>query len=302
MAIVLITGGSGLIGRRLSLVLAQGGHTVRWLGRGPSNANKGYFNWDLACSIVDVDALTHVDHIVHLAGAGIADKRWTKARVQELIDSRAGSARLLLRAAREQGTMPKSLVSAAGVGYYGAMTGDHVFSENDPPGNDTIARISSDWESAVDEWSSHCRVVKLRTPLVLAREGGGLPKLVAPIRWGVGSAMGTGKQWLPWVHVHDLVRAYHQAIGDDRLEGAYNVVGGNATNAEIMRVAAKVLRKPFFLPNIPSAVLKLLFGEMADILLEGTRASSDRLLSTGFEFEYSDIDQALQGLLGSAPN
>ena len=260
-------------------------------------ASEGLFTWDLARGTMDVSALTAVDHIVHLAGAGIADKRWTKERVQELITSRVASVRLLLRATREHGAKPKSFVSAAGVGYYGAETSAHIYTETDPPGTDTIARISKEWESAVDEWAGHCRVVKLRTPVVLAREGGALPKLARTIRWGIGSPLGTGKQWMPWVHVDDLVSAYQRAISDDHMSGAYNVVGGNATNAELMRTMALVMEKPFFLPHVPGAALKVLLGEMADVLLEGSCASSERLLSERFAFKHASLEEALRDLL-----
>jgi uncharacterized protein len=297
MATILITGGSGLIGRRLSIAFQQSGHTVRWMSRRPSIASEGLFTWDLARGTMDVAALTGVDHIVHLAGAGIAAKRWNRNRVRELIESRTRGPRLLHRAFAQVQQWPKSFVSAAGVGYYGAATSAHVYTETDPPGKDTIARISKEWESVVDEWAGHSRVVKLRTPVVLAREGGALPKLARTIRWGIGSPLGTGMQWMPWVHIDDLVCAYQRAISDDHMSGAYNVVGGNVTNAELMRTLALVMAKPFFLPHVPGAALKILFGELADVLLKGSRASSERLLCEGFAFKHVSLEDALRDLL-----
>ena len=170
------------------------------------------FAWNIEKGTLDEHALEGVEHIVHLAGAGIADKRWTDARVKVLIDSRCASARLLLEKAKLNGTAIKSFVSAAGINYYGAETSDHLYVETDAPGTDTIARISVAWEKAVDEWAAYCRVVKLRTPIVLSSTGGALQKLTAPVRWGVGSPLGSGEQWVPWVHITDLVKVYQQAI------------------------------------------------------------------------------------------
>jgi len=278
MAVVLITGGSGLIGRALTKALLARGDQVRWLSReaGLRGVVRAYA-WDVERGMVDLEALRGVDHIVHLAGAGIADKRWSKRRVAELIASRADSARLLLRGAREAGCRPQCIVSASGVGYYGAVTRDLPFTEDDAPGADTIARITVEWERAVDEWASLCRVVKLRTPVVLAREGGALPKLAALARWGLAARIGSGKQWMPWVHVEDLVTAYLRALDDDTMQGAYNVVGGNSTNLEFTKVLASALKRPMWLPPVPGALMRLALGEVADLLLKGSPIESIRM-------------------------
>ena len=196
MANILITGGSGLIGTALTSALLADGHAVRHLGR-TSRSVPGIrsYVWDVMRGTMDRATLSDVDHIIHLAGAGIAEKRWTTARVKELIDSRTESARLLLHKAQEQQVRVKSFISAAGINYYGAITRDHVFAENDAAASDTIGTISRLWEEAVDEWAPHTRVVKLRTPVVLTPNGGALAKLAAPVRYGLGSALGRGKQW-----------------------------------------------------------------------------------------------------------
>jgi uncharacterized protein (TIGR01777 family) len=280
--------------------LESAGHQVHLLSRTASNAggNVKRFRWSVQPGTMDPSAWAGVEHVVHLAGAGIADKRWSAARVQELIDSRAASARLLLRSAKEHGVQLKSFVSAAGINYYGAITSDHVFVETDAPGTDTIGRISRDWEAAVDVWSSVCRVVKLRTPIVLSPTGGALAKLAAPVRFGLGAALGSGRQWMPWVHLDDLVRIYIEALFDDRFNGAYNVNSGNdVTNAAFMRTIARVLHRPYVLPAVPSFVLKVALGELSSILLEGSRASNERLLATGFRFEHPELEAALSDLL-----
>lgn len=299
MATILITGGTGLIGTALTKALQIEGHEVRHLSRTTGDRHGiRTFHWDVARGLIDPQVVEGVDRIVHLAGAGIADKRWTKARVQELIDSRARTADLLFHAVRAQGTKPAVLVSAAGINYYGAVTTDRVYSENDGPGTDTIARISVAWEHAVDQWRDTCRVVKLRTPIVLARTGP-LQRLAAPVRWGLGAPLGTGRQWMPWVHINDLVAIYIKALFDDTMHGAYNAnAGHDVTNAQMMRTAATVLRRPFFLPAVPGIALRVALGALSTILLEGSRASNQRLLDTGFQFAHPELKGALSDLLG----
>lgn len=299
MSTILITGGSGMIGTALTKALQDAGYGVRHMSRtaGTHNGVQA-FVWNLGSGTMDTKALDGVDHIVHLAGAGIADKRWTADRVQELIDSRALSALLLLRQAQKIGLAPKSFISAAGINYYGAVTGDHRYTESDTAGADTIGRISLEWEAAVDQWSSVCRVVKLRTPVVLAAEGGALTKLAAPVKLGLGAALGSGKQWMPWIHLHDLVRAYMHALDREDMHGAYNVnAPQDATNADVMRTVAHVLKRPFFLPPVPGFLLKLALGDMASILLEGSRASNARLVESGFAFSHPTLEGALRDVL-----
>lgn len=300
MSTILITGGSGLVGTALTGSLRNSGHNVRHLSRtsGIKNGVTAYA-WDIDRGRLDERALEGVDHIVHLAGAGIADKRWTDARVTELIDSRCASARLLMEKVRSNGSAIKSMISASGINFYGAVTSDHIHTENDPPGADTIAKISIAWEEAVEEWTSICRVVKLRTPIVLSANGGALEKLALPVRWGVGSPLGSGKQWVPWVHIDDLARIYQHAIFNERMKGPYNVnSGSDVTNAELMRTVAQELGKPYFLPPVPSWILKLILGELSSVLLKGSRASNDRLLRTGFEFKHTPLKHALIDLFG----
>ncbi len=299
MSTILITGGSGLIGTALTKALLAQGHAVRHLGRSKRSAGAVQtYVWDIHAGTMDHSALEGVDHIIHLAGAGIADKRWTEARVKELIASRAASAELLLKAARSSGDLPRSFISAAGINYYGALTSAQVFTELDPPGTDTIARISVEWERAVDAWSAHGRVVKLRTPVVLSATGGALAKLTLPVRMGLGSPLGSGTQWMPWVHIDDLVRAYQQALANDDMRGAYNVCAADqVTNAMFMRTLSEVIHRPYFLPAVPAFVLRLALGELSSILLEGSRASDLRLRTTGFHYTHDTLRGALEDLL-----
>jgi len=247
---------------------------------------------------MDPAALNGVTHIVHLAGAGIADKRWSRSRIDTLISSRTETSQLLHRTVREQGIRIEAFVSAAGIGYYGAVSGAHVFTEQDGPATDTIGTISSRWEEAVDEWRDATRVVKLRTPVVLAREGGALPKLAAPIRLGLGAALGRGDQWMPWIHIDDLVALYIRALTDSSMSGAYNASADeHVTNADFMRTLAQVLHKPYFLPNVPAFLLKLALGKMGEMILQGSRVSNARLKLNGHRFVRHQLEAALIDLL-----
>lgn len=303
MATILITGGSGLIGSALTTALLAKAHEVRHLTRahkkvGPVRSHL----WDVSTGKVDPAALQGVDHIVHLAGAPIVERRWTEARVKELIASRADSARLVLRVAKAMDSAPKSFVSAAGIGYYGAVTSDRFFGEDEPPAKDTIARISAAWEEGVDAWRPVTRVVKLRTPIVLAREGGALKPLALLTRWGLASALGSGKQWVPWVHIDDLVRVYERAIGDEHMVGAYNVAADDQPDQRtFMRTLAQVMGKPFFLPAVPTFVMRLILGERAGLLVEGSRVSNDRLKAIGPHFVHPQFEQALRSLWDGDP-
>lgn len=300
MATVLITGGSGLIGTHLTRSLLAQGHDVRHLGRRPGERPDGVFthHWDPQHGVLDERALEGVDHLIHLAGAGIADKRWTGVRVRELIASRADTASLLLHAAQRMGVRPRSFISAAGLNYFGAITTDRIHEEQDPPAGDTIGRISVAWENAVDPWRSLCRVVKLRTPIVLARDGGALPRLALPVRWGLGAPLGHGRQWMPWVHIDDAVAIYLHAIHNDAMEGPYHVnASDQPDNRTFTRTLAQVLKRPFLLPPVPAVILRMALGELAGLLLEGSRASNARLLSTGYTFRFPRLDDALRDLL-----
>ena len=300
MGTVLITGGSGLIGTALTRELLAAGWNVHHLGRSKTEkAGVRSFVWDIKKGVMDRAALEGVDHIVHLAGSGIADERWSASRVKQLVASRTETARLLLDVARTEAFPIKTFVSAAGIGYYGAHTSSHIDSETDPAGNDTIATISRLWESAVDEWMPYSRVVKLRTPVVLSAEGGALVKLRKPVDLGLGAPLGTGKQWMPWVHVDDLVRAYIHSIRTGTMQGAYNVnASDTVTNAEFMKTLSQVLGRGHWLPPVPAFALELALGELSVILLEGSRASNAKLLATGFSFEHDRLAEALEDLLG----
>jgi len=276
------------------------GWNVHHLGRSKTEkTGVRSFVWDIKKGVLDRAALDGVDHIVHLAGSGIAEERWTAHRVKDLVASRTETARLLLGPVRTERLPIKSFVSAAGIGYYGAHTSSHIHTETDTAGSDTIATISKLWESAVDEWRPFTRVVKLRTPLVLSTEGGALTQLRKPVDLGLGAPLGTGTQWMPWVHIDDLVRAYIHSITTEGMHGAFNVnASGAVTNAEFMRTLCQTLQRRQWLPPVPGFLLKLALGKLSEILLEGSRASNAKLLDSGFTFEHDELAEALNDLLG----
>ncbi len=298
MATILITGGSGLIGTHLTAALKSTGNEVRWMSR-RSGERDGVraFAWDLDRGTMDEAALDGVEHIIHLAGAGIADKRWNEARVKELIASRTRGPELLYAAFERIGHWPKSFISSAGIGYYGAVTSDHVYIETDPPSTDTIARISVAWEQAADTWSDRTRVVKLRTPMVLARDAGALKPLGRLALFGLASPIGTGKQIMPWIHIDDLMRAYTLALTDDRLRGAYNVAAPEQPdNLSFMRALAQALHRPFLMPTMPGFVLHVVVGGVADVLLRGSAISGEKMSKVGFAPKHHTLKDTLADL------
>lgn len=299
MSTILITGGSGLIGSRLTAALRGAGHEVRHLSRSPRDRDGvRVFAWDPSCGTIDPAALKDVEVLVHLSGAPIADKRWTRSHMKEMDDSRAGAARLLRKAVRDHGVQQNVFISASGSNYYGAITSDHVFTENDPSGQDIIGQLTTRWEAAADAFADLCRVVKLRQPIVLAREGGALPRMAKPVKWTISTLIGSGRQWWPWVHIDDLVRIYLQAIADDRMQGSYNVnASEQVTNEAFMRALARATKRPFVAIPIPGVLIRLAMGEGSAILLHGSRTSNARLLGTGFRFQHDAIEPALRGLL-----
>ena len=299
MPTVLITGGSGLVGGHLTKLLLGEGFAVRHLSRSAKpDAPVPTFAWNIAKGFIDHRALENVDHIIHLSGAGIADKRWTKEWMRELYSSRVDAAALLQCETEKTGAWPKSFISAGGINYYGTLTSDRIFTEEDPPANDTLGKLCQAWEAAADAWAPACRVVKMRTSVVLAREGGAFPKLAAPVRRGIAAPLGSGKQWMPWVHIGDLVRAYLHAIQDTDMHGAYNVAApGEVRNRDFTRKLAHALDRPFFLPAVPRLVLRLMLGEPSSMVLEGSRVSGAKLMARGYEFRHPALTAVLRDLL-----
>jgi hypothetical protein len=298
MASILVTGGTGLIGKHLCDLLLKKGHKVFILSRNSSNKSN-IFKWDIENNYIDENAIKNTDYIIHLAGAGIADKRWTAKRKKLLIDSRVSSANLLYTKVKALNPNLKGFIAASGIGFYGAITTNKIFTENDSAGNDFLSTICIHWENASLQFNTlNIRTVILRTGVVLTKKGGALEKIVKPIKFGFGAALGTGKQYMPWIHIDDLCEMYIQAIENPKLTGIYNAVAPEyCTNKILTKEIAEVLNKPLFLPNIPALILKIILGKLSNILLEGSRVSSNKIVETGFEFKFPTLKNALKNLL-----
>ncbi|MCT4580073.1 MAG: TIGR01777 family oxidoreductase [Flavobacteriales bacterium] len=296
---VLITGGSGLIGSRLTeLLLANNIEVVHLTRSAHSKFGIKTYEWDWKQKKIDENCFQGVTDIVHLAGAGIADKPWTMRRKHEIIQSRVNTAKLLFDKVKELQIPIKSYISASGIGYYGAVNSDKVFSEQDQPHDDFIAKSCVYWENSADLFQEiGARVVKLRTGVVLAKDKGALAKMDKTVKLGIGAPIGTGKQAVPWIHIHDIANLYYQVLQNKEYKGVYNAVAPEfADNEMLTKTIAKTLNKKMFLPNVPGFVLRTIYGELSDVVLKGSAVSAEKLLKSGFEFQYPILTDALENI------
>lgn len=298
METILITGGTGLIGKTLQQKLILLGFKVTILSRRKSE-DLNVFYWNISEGIIEEKAIKQADYIIHLAGAGIADKRWTAKRKEILVNSRVNSTQLLLKKVKELNPNLKGFIAASGIGYYGAITSNKIYNEEDIPGSDFLAEICKVWEKESFKFQkNNIRTVVLRTSVVFSEKGGALEKIINPIKKGIGAVLGTGKQYMPWIHIDDLCTMYVEAITNKNIIGIYNAAAPeHITNKELTLKIAAILNKKIILPAVPSFMLKLIFGKMAIILLEGSRVSSKKIEKTGFSFKYTTVNSALKNLL-----
>ena len=296
---ILITGGTGLVGSRLTEMLLNKGFEVSHIGRTKKAGRVPSFVWDIKQKKFDAQALKGVNTIVHLAGAGVADKRWTTARKKEILGSRIESTKLLFETLKTTSNEVNTVVAASAIGYYGFGMGEETVEEDSKPGTDFLAQVTKQWEAQVDKIGTlGIRMVKLRIGIVLSEKGGALAEMAKPIKLGAGAALGSGKQYLSWIHLDDLCEMFIKAIAAENMNGAYNAVGtGWVTNQEMTEAIAHILKKPLLLPSVPGFVLKIILGEMADMVLNGSKVSSKKIQKTGFTFQYTSLDDALKNLL-----
>ena len=299
---VVVAGGTGFLGRALSQSLAADGHDVCLLTRGAGDRRFKTVLWTPnGASGPWASAIDGADAVVNLAGESIAAKRWTAEQKQRILDSRVQATRSLAAAIQGCPNPPSLLVSGSAVGYYGPLS-DEVATEDTPPGSDFLARVCVTWEDeARRAATSRTRVTCIRTGLVLARDGGALPPMLTPFRFGAGGPVGSGRQYWPWIHRQDWVDVVRWVMRTPDAGAAINATAPNpVTNAEFARALGRAMHRPAFMPA-PAFALRLLLGEMADALvLSGQRAVPRRAQRGGFTFTYRTIDDALQAIFGQA--
>lgn len=298
---VLITGGSGFIGTRLTTLLLSKGFKVEHIGRS-RNSKTGVKTWLWNVSKNELEPgcfleLTNKQFvIIHLAGEGIADKKWTPERKKSIVESRTKTIEFLLEKCKEQNCMPAQVISAGGSGFYGMITSDRIFTETDSAGQDFLAECCIAWENAVKKFTPYSKVTILRTPMVLDKNEGALAKMAQPVKFGMPFAYSSGQQWISWVHIDDLVKAYLFCL-ENNLEGIYNVAApGHVSNRAFMKVLAKQMKVPFLWPPMPEFALKTLLGEMSGLVTKGSRINGNALIDKGFDYQFKVLPGAIENI------
>lgn len=302
MATICITGGTGLIGNALAQYLSAKGHAIIILTRkkdAEQNGNVSYAFWDVKKNIIDHNAIAAADYIIHLAGANVAEKRWTNNRKAEILNSRVQSGQLLVKTLQETPNKVKAVISASAIGWYGPDHGT-AFVETDPYHDDYLGNTCKQWEEAIDPVTAlGIRLVKLRTGIVLSNNAGAFAEFKKPLRFGLATILGSGEQMISWIHIDDICRMYEYAIEHAEINGIYNAVGPNPSSNKDLNIAlAKKLKgKAYITIPVPAFLLKLVLGEMSIEVLKSATVSSAKIQKTGFQFLYPTIDAALNELV-----
>ena len=305
MATILIGGGSGLIGRKLSAMLIDKGYDVIILSRKPQqsqNPRLSFATWNTDNGTIDINAVAKSDYIINLAGEGVADKRWTKKQKKKIIDSRVKSCELIVHTLRNNANKVKAVINASGISWYGE-DGDNkgvAFTEDAPVANDFLGNTCKLWEESIDPVTAlGKRLVKMRTGIVLSRDGGALPEFVKPLRLGVAAILGSGKQMQSWIHIDDMCRLYIYAIENDNIQGAYNAAAPKPVDIKtLVHAVAQKKKGAFYIPiYVPAFILKLMLGEVSSEILKSITVSSAKIRRTGFQFIFPSIEAAVNDLI-----
>ena len=308
MATILITGGTGLIGTALTPMLLSKGYEVIILTRQPDQENTGavkYANWNVESGTIDKDAIARADYIIHLAGTNVGEKRWTKKRKKEILDSRKKSGELIIKALKEIPNKVQCVLTASGIGWYGPDTKiskQKGFNENDPHSNDFLGEVCEQWEESLKPVVAlDKRLIIFRQGIVLSKEGGAFIEFKKPLKFGMATILGSGAQILSWIHIEDLCRMYMYAL-ENNLSGVFNAVAPRViSNKNFTLQLAKKVRGKFFIPiYVPSFGLKIVLGEMSIEVLKSATVNSEKIKSTGFQFLYPSIEAAFNNLMTNA--
>ncbi len=302
---ILITGGTGLVGKRLTKLLLSAGYSVTILTRtlpknAPTDANLTFKLWDVNKQTIDVAAVQAADYIIHLAGAGVVDKKWTEAYKKEIQDSRTESSKLLVTTLKNNAHTVKAIVSSSAIGWYGEdVQQGFAFTETDPAADTFLGQTCKLWEQSIETAEAiGIRVCKLRTGIVLSNDGGALAEFKKPIQLGVAGILGDGKQIVSWIHIDDLCRMFLYAIQTESMSGSYNAVApAPVSNKELTIKLAKLMKGSFYVPmHVPNFVLKIMMGSRSTEVLKSTTVSATKIKTEGFTFLYPSIDAALNEL------
>jgi len=308
MATILITGGTGLIGTALTPMLLSKGYEVIILTRQPDQENTGavkYANWNVESGTIDKDAIARADYIIHLAGTNVGEKRWTKKRKKEILDSRKKSGELIIKALKEIPNKVQCVLTASGIGWYGPDTKiskQKGFNENDPHSNDFLGEVCEQWEESLKPVVAlDKRLIIFRQGIVVSKEGGAFTEFKKPLKFGIAAILGSGKQVLSWIHIEDLCRMYVYAL-EKKFSGVFNAVAPQViSNKNFTLQLAKKVRGKFFIPiYVPSFGLKIVLGEMSIEVLKSATVNSEKIKSTGFQFLYPSIEAAFNNLMTNA--
>lgn len=288
---ILIAGGTGLIGKKLTGKLTNEGHKVKILTRNPRNEN--HVKWSPDDKQIDVDALHDVTVLINLLGENIGEKKWSSQRKKELFDSRVKTTEFLFESLSSLPNL-KNYIGSSGINCYEQNDVPHF--ETDGFGSYFLAELVKAWENAHLKFEKNQKVCILRISTVLTENGGALDKMKLPVKLGVGSALGSGKQQLPWIHIDDLCDLFAFAVKNE-LSGTYNALASYETNYNFMKTLAKTMNKPFFFPAVPGFVLKIMLGEMSALVLDSMSASNQKVKNAGFSFKFPKLELALKDLL-----
>ncbi len=295
---ILITGATGLVGKQLILSLQEKGYKISILSRTKTVIkNVDVYLWDVYNQTIDKKALDGIDTIIHLAGESIGTKKWTRERKKEIIDSRVLSAQLLYQTIKETKAPIQSFISASAVGFYGNRRNE-VLAETSEPGNGFLADCCIAWENAASEGLElGIRVVKIRIGLILSKDEGVLKAMEKPIKSFVGAPLGSGKQWMPWIHLDDVVNIFVKAVEDEHMNGPYNACAPfPVTNKFLTKTIAGKLNRPVWPIHVPKFVLQLAMGEMSILALMSSNTIVNKLLNTGFKHKFVNLDDALNAI------